>query len=98
MSENEDAQFMQNIAQTIAFGAEVEAFLNSSIGKYLVERAEGQRESAIEEFKRINPALTSEVVEIHHKLMVAEAIQHWLADAILAGHEAARQLEEMQYN
>ena len=43
------------VLQAIDFGMEVEAFLQSEIGRYVVKRAEAEVEAAVEAFKTADP-------------------------------------------
>lgn len=82
------------IIKSIDFGFEVEAFLQSNIGKYLIGRAEEEVEAAVESLKSVDPENPKEIRGLQHKISVAENIQYWLADAIQAGHNAQEQLQE----
>lgn len=78
--------------KAIDFGFQVEAFLQSDIGKHLVARADEQVESAVEELKEIDPTHVEGVRLIQNRIKVAESIQYWLADAITSGHAAQDEL------
>jgi len=77
-------------------GVETEKFLLTPTGKYLLERAEIDREKAINEFKTVDPTNTSEVRRIQTDLDTPDRIVKWLSDAIDSGraaHDALRNQE-----
>ena len=82
------------LLRAIDFGFEVEAFLNTDIGKFLITRAEGEVETAVEELKRVEPDDTTAVRNIHTRIKVAESVLYWLAEAISAGNLAQQELHE----
>ena len=84
------------ILQQIDLGFQVEAFLQSDIGRYLVQRAEAQVEEAVEQLKRCNPENSAQIRAIQHDIQVAEDIQYWLAEAIQAGLNAQQQLHDQE--
>ena len=79
-----------------SFGLAVEAFLQSDIGKYLISRAEGEVEDAVEQLKRVDPEQTTQIRAIQHQIHVAEHVQYWLAEAIQAGLNAQQELLDQQ--
>lgn len=81
------------LVESAVFGREVENFLNTAIGKYLVERAENQAEAANEQLKRVYSWRSRKIQELQNKIWVAESFQQWLADAIMDGHQALNILE-----
>jgi len=87
----------QALGEKIFLGAEVERFLATTVGRYLVQRAEAQRESAVADFAAANPTDTAAIVEIQMRLRMAETFQSWLADALIEASEAARQVEAASF-
>lgn len=75
------------------FGKEVENFLNTRIGKYLVQRAEEEAEEATERLKTTAAWRTRRIRELQNEIKVAESIQQWLADAVMDGIQATNLLE-----
>jgi microcompartment protein CcmL/EutN len=86
---NEQSPEIREIQQSIDLSFQVEAFLLSPIGKYLIGRAEEEIESATEVLKRIDPEDPKSIRVQQQIIQVAESVQYWLADAIQAGHNAA---------
>lgn len=85
----EQSDEVREIQKSIDLSFQVEEFLQSDIGRYLVSRAEKEIEIACEVLKRIDPEDPAKIREQQHIIHVAESIQYWLADAIQAGHNAA---------
>ena len=80
-------------------GVETERFLNTPVGTYLLERAEVDRNKAIEEFRTVNPADAIEVARIQNALDTPDRIVRWLSEAIQSGyaaHDALRNQEAEQ--
>jgi hypothetical protein len=75
------------------FGRQVEDFLASDIGKYLVARAEEQRERSIERLKTANPWRRQFIQRCQNEVRVVDMFQQWMADAILEGQAALAVLE-----
>ena len=84
------------ILQQIDLGFQVEAFLQSDLGRYLVQRAEAQVEEAVELLKRCSPEDSAQIRAIQHTIQVAESIQYWLAEAIQSGLNAQQQLHDQE--
>lgn len=76
-------------------GAEAERFLSSSVGKYMVERAESLREQAIAQFKDVSATDTAAIIAAQMKLAMADNFQQWIADLLAEGEEAERQVALM---
>ena len=89
-------QVPDEIRRRVTLGAEVEHFLNTSIGKYLIERAEDQVESATEDLKTADAENPRLIRELQHKIAIGDSIQRWLAAAITDGYEAERQYVDTQ--
>ena len=80
----------------IDLGFQVEAFLQSDIGRYLVQRAEAQVDEQVEALKQVDADSPSQIRSIQHNIQVAEAIQYWLADAIQSGINAQADLHDRE--
>ncbi len=76
------------------FGKQVEYFLQSDIGSYLVKRAKQDSDEAIEELKKVDAFDGQKVASLQLKARVADAVIVWLGDAIAAGESATEQLKE----
>ncbi len=77
-----------------AFGRQVELFLDSDIGKYLVKKAQAQSAQAMEELVVADPNDPKLIASIQNRIKVADSIIEWLGDAIAEGHSAIQILKE----
>lgn len=84
------------IRKRVTLGAEAERFLNTNLGRFLVQRAEEVIESAVDELKTVDPENPKTIRALQQKITVAESVQYWLAGAINDGYEAERQYLEAQ--
>ena len=82
------------VLQSIDFGMEVEAFLQSRLGKYLSKRVQDTVDGAVEELKTVDPEDVKSVRAIQNTIRVAESVMYWLADAIQSGLNAQAELYE----
>ena len=80
-----------DLKQQIDLGFQVQAFLGSELGQYLIHRAEACIESAVERLKVADPEDSKTLRAIQNEIRVAESVQYWLADAITAGQNAEEQ-------
>ena len=79
--------------ETATFGKEVEFFLNTPLGKYLVKRSEDEADLAMDMLKRTSPWRKNRIYYLQNRIKVAESFQQWLADAVMDGQQALNILE-----
>ena len=87
---------MNELVNIVNLGIEAERFLNSDLGKYLVERAENERESAVKEFKHCDVTDLNTVRRIQGSILIPDKFIAWLTEAIQVGyvkHEELRRAE-----
>lgn len=84
----------QNLLESAVFGRQVENFLSSDLGRYLVKRSEAEASEAMEKLKVVLPWRRRRITELQNDIKVAEWFQQWLADAILDGIHATNQIDE----
>lgn len=82
------------LVEWATFGREVENFLRSPIGDYLVKRSEEEIAAAVENLKTVQPWRRRRIQALQNEIKIAEKFQVWLADSIAAGHQAIQQLQE----
>lgn len=82
----------QERLKVVALGIEAERFLESDLGRYLVARAEGEREEAIAELVKVDPHDSREVQRLQNAIAVVDMVQQWIADAITSGQATERAL------
>jgi hypothetical protein len=84
--------------QLAVFGEQVNIFLESEIGQYLLQCAQLDTESAAREMLDVDPTDVARVISIKVKLMVAARIESWLQEAVVKGTQAfmADQVGDLQ--
>lgn len=87
-------QEVRGLMETAGFGIEVEAFLNSPIGRYLVRRAHQEVDEAVEGLKKADPTDVRRITELQNLIHRAESFDSWLAEAVQEGWAAEQALRE----
>lgn len=82
------------LVEWATFGREVQLFLQSPIGDFLLKRSEEEISEAVLELKKVHSWRRRRIQELQNTIKVAEKFQFWLADAIAAGNQAEEQLLE----
>jgi len=82
------------VVRTATFGRQVEDFLGSDIGKYLVGRAEQEADEAMEKLKCVAPWRRTRIRDLQAQIWRAESFQRWLGNAIVEGQQALGMLED----
>ena len=90
---------MQSDEQSMLFadarvGMQVELFLNSEVGRYLVERAEAEEQVAVAELIDAKPNDFFANRDIRNRIKITTMFREWLADAVQAGIAAGVRLRE----
>lgn len=75
-------------------GKDVEEFIQSDIGRYLIGCAEQESSDALEQLKRVFPWRRRKITELQNRIWRAESFQSWLAELVIQGKQALQQLEE----
>jgi hypothetical protein len=76
------------------FGRQVEQFLKSDIGQYIIQSADADIGEALDKLKNADPFKPELIISIQMKIGIAESVKGWLADAIASGRMATKTLEE----
>lgn len=75
-------------------GKDVEDFLNSDIGKYLIGCAEQEAVEAMNELKTVSTWRKRKILDLQNRIWRAESFQKWLGELIISGRQAIQQLDE----
>lgn len=94
----EEKKILRDALAVVELGLDVQQFLGTKIGKYMVQRAEAERESALTQLIVADPLNPNKIIELQFQARIADAIQSWLADAYQAGKAQAQQLEDQQHS
>ena len=66
-------------------GEQIDSFLRSDVGKYLQARAKRAYNTAVDDFKRVNPSDTAAVMKVQSDMWKAEAFMGWVEQGIQEG-------------
>jgi len=83
---------MTVLDDAVQLGLSAESFLGSPLGKFLVGRAEGEIEEAVEKLKTTDPEDAKAIRDLQNRIYRAESVQYWLAEAIMTGENAQQEL------
>lgn len=78
---------------TVEFGLDVQQFLQSPVGVYLLRRAEEERTDALADLVDVAPDATEAIRALQSTIKRADSLLYWLADAIQSGKNAEAQLD-----
>jgi hypothetical protein len=76
------------------FGIEVENFLASRVGQYLIRYAEEERDAAVKQLKEVDAFDANAIRKLQDAIKRAESIQYWMAYAIQDGLNAEKMLKD----
>jgi hypothetical protein len=83
----------RELMRTAALGMDAEAFLGSTLGKQLVQRANDEIDAAVEELKRADPENVKQIRELQNHIWKAESFINWLGEIYQEGNNAELQLQ-----
>lgn len=89
-----EQEYQDKLFGRVRFGITVEEFLNSEVGKYLVSRAERERETALTALLTADPEDKRKVIELQFQGRLPDLVMKWLADAVTSGRLAERELTQ----
>lgn len=75
------------------FGKQVEDFLTSDIGDYLLKYARQQETDGVEQLLRVNPWRRRRIQVLQNQIATAQNFQRWLGEAVAAGQMSLAQLQ-----
>lgn len=84
------------IAQAV-LGKEVESFMASDVGKYILARADEEYQSGVCVLKHCSAMDTMTIQEAQNKVWRAESLRQWLEEAVISGLKAHEILEEREF-
>ena len=93
---NEEIESKELLLHRAAFGKQVEQFLNTDIGKYLMNRATDEVIDAFSEFKKCDARDGKTIEKVQNKIYRAESFKQWLTDAVLDGVTAYNIIEDRE--
>lgn len=87
----EETEILLDVA---VLGEQVDQFMKSDIGQYLLQHAAEQEAKGVEALKRVDCKDTSAVWDAQNQVWIAEKFRVWLEDAVRAGVKAQMILED----
>jgi uncharacterized metal-binding protein len=85
-----------NMVNTAVFGKEVEIFLNTNLGVYLVQCADGEIEKGVDALRSVEPGDAEAVRKAQNQVRIGEMFKQWVEDAVRAGLQAQTILEDRE--
>lgn len=83
------------IAQ-IDLGNAIESFMESELGRFLLDRAAGEAIIAVDALKQTNPEEPNEIRRLQNIIQRAEGFEMWLIEGLQQGQAMEVQLELSQ--
>lgn len=80
--------------ETARLGIEAEAFLRSALGRYLIDRADMDIDTAMVELVSVDPGDYKANREVRNKILIAKQFKQWLGEAIVSGQVATDNISE----
>ena len=77
-------------------GEQVDAFIRSDVGKYVLDKANRELEVSLTELRKVDPYDSKLVQKFQNEVWRAENLVTWLAESIQAGLKAKDILEERE--
>ena len=96
MEDNQEIENRDLIIRRATFGKQVDIFMSSDIGRYMINRAAEESRSAFEEFKKCDSSNINNVQRLQNKILRSENIQQWLEDAVIDGLHAIKIMEDRE--
>ena len=84
------------LVKEVSFGIETEAFLQSTLGRYLIKQAEDERDAALMDFRKADATDANLIAHIQNRVWRAEQFQTWLAEIVQAGWNAEALLKQQE--
>jgi hypothetical protein len=82
------------VVEAAIFGKEVEQWLDTRIGAYLVRKAQDEASKALEALAEVDPEDAKAIRALQNKVQVSDSIIGWLGEAVRMGIQATDQLRE----
>lgn len=79
--------------RTAVFGVQVQNFMDSEIGAYIMNRADEYAQEAMEELTKVDPEDPRAIRSLQNRIHVADLIATWLREAVSLGEQAQEHLK-----
>lgn len=81
---------------TVELGKEAEKFIQSKIGKYLIDKSNEEVEAALEGLIYVDSEDPKAIRVLQNQISIAKAIQQWLVQAVDEGIQAESEQSSLQ--
>lgn len=78
----------------VELGLDVEQFMQSKVGRYLVGRAMHEADQATEQLKTADPENSKEIRRLQNEIYRSNQVIEWLNEALQAGKNAEEQIHQ----
>ena len=86
----------EQLEADIRFGAEVEQFLKTNVGRYLLGRSKQEVDECLLQLKEVDPCNSKAIRELQCTIKRNEGVEGWLSDVIQAAWDARDIIENME--
>ncbi len=85
---------VEALVEQAVFGEQVDIFMRSRVGQWLLERAFSEADEALQRLKVVQPTDSVAVQQLQNQVWRAESIKGWLEQAVISGLKATEVLDE----
>lgn len=78
----------------IDLGQQIEKFLITNAGKYVIDRCDDEMETAVQDLRKHDANDAAGIRELQNRIYRAESIVDWFQEAVTAGHNAQQQISQ----
>lgn len=96
MTQREFPEEIKLLLAEVELGLDVEKFLESKVGRYLVGRALYEAEAATEQLKTADPEDAKQIRRLQNEIYRSNQVVEWLKEAMLAGRNAEEQIHQIE--
>ena len=86
----------RELLRLIEKGIQVEAFISSDLGRYLLDRSNAEQKAALEQLGEVDPDDPKAIRRLQFNLQVAAGIQNWLADLVVEARNAEEAMRAVE--
>jgi hypothetical protein len=93
MTDQFEPEEVRELFKTVELGLDVQQFLRSPVGQYLMQKADDERADALADLVDAAPEDAATIRALQSTIKRADSIQFWLTEAVQAGINAEAQLD-----
>lgn len=77
-------------------GRDAEDFLKSDLGRFIVGRCDQDIADAQEKLSNVSPWRRNRIRQLQNEIWRARSVRQWIAELVIQGREAEKQIEQSQ--